>query len=215
MTPRCLSLIPALAVRPALLAGAALFVILAAPAPAHAQAQPQTQPQATQGNEIAPGVVVDYTNAAGARLPAIAPATTPVVAIPTQVTAVQQEPVAPPAEPGTAAEQGLVDPLAATRLQQLLEDAAARSSARQRGLVVPAPTLANPVATDPVAREWLMNWEFALVSLGMSRDRVRFEASRLSREDFAAWASRQFRFRAPSHQAIEILDGVADAPLSR
>lgn len=194
---------------PTALVLSALLVAIAAPA--QSQSALPTAPAA----EIAPGVMADYSQAAPGMMPPASPSV--LAPAPASPTMPPSPPMTAPAadNPGTAAEQGLVDPVDAQRLARLLEEAAARASARQRGLVIPAPTLANPVATQPSAREWLMNWEFALTELGLSADRVRFEASRLTREDFAAWASRQFRFRAPGHQAIEILGPPApDAPLS-
>lgn len=89
----------------------------------------------------------------------------------------------------------------------MMEDIMARSTARQRGIVVHVPTLANPVASDPSNREWLHNWEFILSSVGVSRTKIKFEASRLSRNDFESWAYRQYRFRQSTqeHGSIRML----------
>lgn len=107
----------------------------------------------------------------------------------------------------TAAEQGLVDHSQEEEARRMMEDIMARSTARQRGIVVHVPTLANPVSTDPASREWLHNWEFILNSVGVSKTKVRFEASRLSRDDFESWASRQYRFRqsVEDHGSIRML----------
>lgn len=110
------------------------------------------------------------------------------------------------AGPRTAAEQGLVDHSGAEAARQMLEDARARSTPRQRGIVVPAPTLARPVSSDAPSREWLHNWEFTLQQLGVSREKIRFEAGRLSKTDFEAWASRQFRFRQADHARVQVLE---------
>lgn len=105
----------------------------------------------------------------------------------------------------TAAEQGLVDPMAVAAARRFLEDQAALNTPRQRGEVIVPPSLRNPVGKDAVSREWLMNWDLALCSFGMSHEKVAFEASRLSRPEFEAWASRQYEARKADGLRVEVL----------
>lgn len=107
--------------------------------------------------------------------------------------------------PPTAVEQGFGDESQAAALRQAMADSAARSSARQRGLVIPAPTLANPVGRDRSAQGWLANWQLALTGAGVSADKVDFEANRLSRSDFEAWASRQWHARQGETAGVDAL----------
>lgn len=99
------------------------------------------------------------------------------------------------AQPPTASEQGFGNRQDLERVRREMEDYAARNTPRQRGIVVPAPALRNPVGKDPAAREWLANWDWALQGAGVSDAKIKFEAGRLNRADFEAWASRQMRFR--------------------
>jgi hypothetical protein len=106
----------------------------------------------------------------------------------------------------SALDQGVEDGPSAEELRRQLSDAAARSTPRQKGIVVPAPTLSNPVGKDAAARGWLANWELALTRLGLSEQKFWFEANRLSRADFEAWASRQMRFRQSQGAQVDVLE---------
>lgn len=106
----------------------------------------------------------------------------------------------------SALDQGLDNGPSAEEVRRAVADAAARSTPRQKGLVVPAPTLRNPVGQDVSARGWLANWELALTRLGMTEQKFWFEANRLSRADFEAWASRQMRFRQSQGAQIDVLE---------
>ena len=106
----------------------------------------------------------------------------------------------------TAAEQGFGSQLDLERMQRELEEQAAMSSPRQKGIQVPVPRLGNPVARDPSHREWLANWEWALGRLGVSAAKVQFEANRLSKDDFEAWGSRQLRFRHGEQARLDVMD---------
>ena len=186
----------------------ALTLALAA-LPAFAQTQIAPGVQLSRPGENMPGMVqpgampgmvppgmVDPASALGGPLPGLTPAES----------TIGPAPATSSSGPKTASEQGLVDRSGEEEARRMLEDARARSSARQRGIVVHVPTLATPVSADPASREWLHNWEFSLQALGVSKEKVRFEASRLSRSDFEAWASRQFRFRQADHARVQVLD---------
>ena len=145
-----------------------------------------------------PGATAEPLATSGATIasPSFAPsgATTP--SVPPSVPSNPVSPAAPiPAAAPTAGAQGFGQEEDTAALARQLEDAAALDSARQRGEVVPAFMLARPVARDPASREWLMNWSLALARLGVAEDKIRFEARRLSRLEFSAWASRQWHFR--------------------
>lgn len=157
-------------------------------------------------NQVAPGVEITSPFMGGMPAPDMStpgyvppgmvdPMPMPMTPSPDQAPTQPQE----SGQAGTAAEQGLVDRSQEEEARRMMEDIMARSTARQRGIVVHVPTLANPVSSDPASREWLHNWEFILGAVGVSQSKVRFEASRLSRDDFESWASRQYRFR----QSIE------------
>lgn len=106
----------------------------------------------------------------------------------------------------SALDQGLNDGPSPEEVRRAMAEAAARSTPRQKGIVVPAPTLGNPVGKDVAARGWLANWELALTRLGMSPNKFWFEANRLSRSDFEAWASRQMRFRQSQGAQVDVLE---------
>lgn len=108
--------------------------------------------------------------------------------------------------PPTASEQGFGAGDDLKEAKRLLADQAAMSTPRQKGIVVPAPQLSNPVGKDRASREWLSNWAWALGNVGVSQAKVDFEANRLGRSDFEAWASRQLRFRHGEHARVEVLD---------
>lgn len=109
-------------------------------------------------------------------------------------------------QPATAAEQGFGSAREDAETRRMLEDLAARSTPRQKGIVVPAPKLRNPVGSDAGSREWLGNWAWALGNVGVSQEKIRFEAGRLSRPDFEAWASRQLRFRHGEQARVEVIE---------
>lgn len=116
-----------------------------------------------------------------------APAVPGVAAIPGEVQAAVM-----PQGPGTAAEQGYDAELGQLqdRLRREAEDHAAMNTARQLGEVIAAPRVFNPVSSDLASRGWLYDWTTVLSGVGISPSKVHFEAARLTREDFAMWASR-------------------------
>ena len=184
----------------------ALALSLAA-LPAFAQSQIAPGVQLTRPGENLPGMVQPGAMPGMVQPGLVDPSTLggPVPGMTTQDSMVTA-PAQTSAGPKTAAEQGLVDNSGAEQARRMLEDAQARSTARQRGIVVHIPTLANPVAADATSREWLHNWEFTLQALGVSKEKIRFEASRLSKNDFESWASRQFRFRQADHARVQVLE---------
>lgn len=97
-----------------------------------------------------------------------------------------------PTTPGTAEEQGYEPDLAELqeRLRREAEDYAAMNSPRQLGQVIHAPKVSNPVIRDGSSHAWLRDWATVLSGVGISPAKVNFEAARLTREDFAMWASR-------------------------
>ncbi len=107
---------------------------------------------------------------------------------------------------GSALDQGLNEGPTAEEARRALADAVARSTPRQKGQVVTVPTLSNPVSKDKAAQGWLANWELALTRVGVSENKVWFEANRLSRADFEAWASRQLRFRQSGNARLDVLE---------
>lgn len=121
-----------------------------------------------------------------------------------------------PQEAKTAQEQGFGSQQQSEEQKEAMRQYQLSNTPRQRGIVVPAPTLMNPVGKKAEYREWLQNWEYALSNLGVSPQKIRFEANRLNQEDFEAWASRQYRFRQGQEQSqfyIQVLkrpDGVAE-----
>lgn len=187
----------------------ALTLALAAAVPAFAQTQVAPGVQLSRPGDNVPGMVQPGMTMPGmvgqeAVGPGFMPADAGMMGQPVPT----MDPIdsSDDSEPKTAAEQGLVDNSGAEQARRMLEDARARSTARQRGVVVHVPTLANPVASDASSREWLHNWEFTLHALGVSKSKIRFEASRLSKSEFEAWASRQFRFRQADHARVQVLD---------
>lgn len=84
--------------------------------------------------------------------------------------------------------KGQEDALRASRARA---DWEAMNTPRQRGEVVPVPSLSNPVAKQKEYQTWLSDWGVHLSALGLSSEKIRFESHRLSKEDFARWASRQ------------------------
>jgi hypothetical protein len=90
----------------------------------------------------------------------------------------------------TAAEQGIT-PNTAAQDRQALADYNALHTPRQLGQTVPQLAPYHPVATDRSAAGWLANWAYTLERAGVPSDKVNFEAGRLDRDAFGAWANRQ------------------------
>lgn len=90
----------------------------------------------------------------------------------------------------TASEQGY-DADANAESAQALADFQATHTARQLGQIIRQPAPLDPVAANPRAQGWLANWTATLVRAGVPETKVAFEAHRLDREAFAAWAHRQ------------------------
>lgn len=99
-----------------------------------------------------------------------------------------------PTKAKTAAEQGFNDNSDALALQREVKDFVEFNSARQRGVKVNAPGLAFPVSKEKENAAWLNNWEYVLNKAGVPSHQVKFEANRLSKEDFEKWASRRYLF---------------------
>ena len=107
--------------------------------------------------------------------------------------------------PKNAFEQGYGSEQDALAQQEALEEWASLQSARQKGETVNVPSFksSNAVGYDKRSSVWLTNWKGILVEqVGMKPEKVDFEASRLSKEDFAAWASRQVRYVEPNTVAV-------------
>ncbi len=105
--------------------------------------------------------------------------------------------------PKNAYEQGFGQEQANADRQAALEDWISGQSARQQGETIPVPKPLNVVANDKSSRIWLINWKGVLVEqVGLKPEKVDFEASRLNKEDFAAWASRQVRYVEPNAIAV-------------
>lgn len=105
--------------------------------------------------------------------------------------------------PKNAYEQGFGQEQANADRQAALEDWISNQSARQQGETIPVPKPLNVVANDKSSRIWLINWKGVLVEqVGLKPEKVDFEASRLNKEDFAAWASRQVRYVEPNAIAV-------------
>lgn len=96
--------------------------------------------------------------------------------------------------PKTAAEQGYGEASNAEKSRQEASDYFYRNTARQKGIVVNVPTEDVGVAKNKNLQLWLINWKGRLTDKGISADKVDFEASRLNKEDFEKWASRQLRY---------------------
>lgn len=93
----------------------------------------------------------------------------------------------------TAAEQGLESTAGQARDAYLAGQQALASTPRQRGLVVPVPAPADPVAHNPTDAGWLANWSYALERAGVPAWKVGFEANRLDRQAFGQWAWREIQ----------------------
>lgn len=90
----------------------------------------------------------------------------------------------------TASEQGY-DPQAGEVNAQAEADYQALHTPRQLGQLVRQPAPLDPVASNRQAQGWLANWTATLVRAGVPESKVNFEAQRLDRDSFAAWAYRQ------------------------
>ena len=101
------------------------------------------------------------------------------------------------AEPGTAFEQGYgqdqVD------FNKEISDYQEFNSARQRGVTVTVPMPKASWAKSKSNQIWFTNWKGVLIEkAGISSQKIDFEASRLSKEEFAEWATRQVRVVDPN-----------------
>lgn len=105
--------------------------------------------------------------------------------------------------PKTAYEQGFGSEQDALAQQEALEEWANMQSARQQGETIPVPKPLNVVANDKTAKVFLINWKGVLVEqVGMKPEKVDFEAARLTKDEFSAWASRQVRYIDPNTIAV-------------
>jgi len=107
--------------------------------------------------------------------------------------------------PKNAFEQGYGSEQEALAQQEALEEWSSLQSARQKGETVNVPSFksSSAVGYDKRSSVWLTNWKGILVEqVGMKPEKVDFEASRLNKEDFAAWASRQVRYVEPNTIAV-------------
>lgn len=107
--------------------------------------------------------------------------------------------------PKNAFEQGYGSEQESLAQQEALEEWASLQSARQKGETVNVPVFksSNAVGSDKRSSVWLTNWKGILVEqVGMKPEKVDFEASRLTKEEFAAWASRQVRYVEPNTIAV-------------
>lgn len=101
------------------------------------------------------------------------------------------------AEPGTAFEQGYgqneVD------VNKEISDFQEFNSARQRGVTVTVPMPKASWTKSKSNQIWYTNWKGVLIEkAGVSSQKIDFEASRLSKEEFAEWATRQVRVVDPN-----------------
>lgn len=107
--------------------------------------------------------------------------------------------------PKNAFEQGYGSEQESLAQQEALEEWVSLQSARQKGETVNVPVFksSNAVGSDKRSSVWLTNWKGILVEqVGMKPEKVDFEASRLTKEEFAAWASRQVRYVEPNTIAV-------------
>ncbi len=107
--------------------------------------------------------------------------------------------------PKNAFEQGYGSEQESLAQQEALEEWVSLQSARQKGVKVNLPVFksSNAVGSDKRSSVWLTNWKGILVEqVGMKPEKVDFEASRLTKEEFAAWASRQVRYVEPNTIAV-------------
>lgn len=107
--------------------------------------------------------------------------------------------------PKNAFEQGYGSEQDALAQQEALEEWASLQSARQKGETVNVPSFksSQAVGYDKRSSVWLTNWKGILVEqVGMKPEKVDFEASRLNKDEFSAWASRQVRYVEPNTLAV-------------
>lgn len=91
---------------------------------------------------------------------------------------------------GTAAEQGYVNPNKNKKQFEILEKMERMNTPRQFGYKVEVPQLVNTVKNSKDLKMWYINWKGVLVEkVGITSEKVDFEASRLSKEDFERWAT--------------------------
>lgn len=153
---------------------------------------------------VAPGATAAQIGALTAAQTATAPAANPSSTANTPAAraaannAKMQAASTPSTTPGTAFDQGFTDPNAAAQAAAALADYQEFSSARQKGVQVPAPLPTNTVASHPELRGWLANWKDLLAAVGVDDRRVNFEAARLNQDEFARWGSRLVRANDPS-----------------
>lgn len=104
--------------------------------------------------------------------------------------------------PKTAFEQGYGQQ--ETDLKKEIEDYKEFNSARQKGTVVTVPMPSTSWAKSRENRIWLTNWKGVLTEqAGLSLNKIDFEASRLSKEEFEDWASRQVRVSNPNANYVD------------
>ena len=98
--------------------------------------------------------------------------------------------IVPPTPSGTARDQGYVDngPTLSAWDRETLRR---KDSARQQGRQSEVYARSNGVGSSLEDAAWLRGWEIKLAPLGIHPDKIKFEAARLTKEQFGRWASRQ------------------------
>lgn len=92
---------------------------------------------------------------------------------------------------GTARAQGYTGDLYRQISPWELETLNSRNHPRQAGVKTLVHSRSNGVGTQSDDQAWLASWTRKLVALGVHQDKVRFEARRLTKDEFSRWASRQ------------------------
>ena len=102
----------------------------------------------------------------------------------------EQQPVAPKVPDLTAAEQGYTakDQGPSQWEQETMKQ---MGNSRQKGEITQATARQNGVGTQVSETKWVSAWEGRLTSLGVSPNKIHFEARRLTKTEFSFWASRQ------------------------
>lgn len=78
--------------------------------------------------------------------------------------------------------------------EQELSDYLQYNSARQKGIKVEVPSFRYNWSSSRDNKVWFVNWKGMLIEkAGVPAEKVDFEARRLSKEEFNAWASRVMR----------------------
>ena len=92
---------------------------------------------------------------------------------------------------GTASEQGYVDPSISAKQLEQIKKYERLNSARQLGYTIQVPKPLNTVENNSkTLKNWYLNWKGLLVErVGITSEKVDFEASRLSKEEFERWAT--------------------------